>query len=149
MKLYCSIVVTLLAALSVSADSAESNEIEALIVEKAKICQKETNASEKDVDEMLDGAKATTPTTKCLHSCLLKKLEVVNAANKLEPENLIKMMIDDTIKSKDGKTIKSVINSISDACKSVTDPDECEAGVKIIDCLNAEAVKLGFEKGPF
>nr|AWC08426.1 odorant-binding protein 15 [Bradysia odoriphaga] len=149
MKLFYSIFLILLAALSLSADSAESNEIEALIVEKAKICQKETNASENDVDEMLDGAEPTTQTSKCLHSCLVKKLGVMNADNKLEPENLTKMVIDDTIKSSDGKTIKSLIKPISDACKSVTDPDECEAGVKIVDCLNAEAVKLGFKTGPF
>lgn len=48
----------------------------------------------------------------------------LNDTNKLVPANLEKIVMDETVKSKDGKTLKSLIKDIAEACKSATDADK-------------------------
>ncbi len=48
----------------------------------------------------------------------------MNDDNKLVPNKLADTVVDDTIKSKDGKPLKSIIKDVAEACKSVTDPDK-------------------------
>lgn len=55
-----------------------SGEFEKFMLDQAKICQKDTNASDQDVKEMLDAVTPTTKVAKCLNACLIKKLGIVS-----------------------------------------------------------------------
>ena len=48
------------------------------MLEQAKTCQNETSATDKDINEMLEGAAPKTSVAECLHSCVLVKLGVVS-----------------------------------------------------------------------
>lgn len=47
----------------------------------------------------------------------------MDQANKIVPGKLDKM-IDETIKSKDGKPLKEIIKDVTEVCKTVTDADK-------------------------
>lgn len=55
-----------------------SEEFEKFMADQAKICQKDTNASDQDVKQMLDRVAPTTKVANCLNACLMKKLEMVS-----------------------------------------------------------------------
>lgn len=57
-----------------------SDEMEKFIADQATFCQKDTNASDKDVKELLDGAEPTTKVAKCLNACLMNKLGIVSVS---------------------------------------------------------------------
>lgn len=48
------------------------------MAQEAKTCQKEVGASDKDVQEMLEGVIPKTTEAKCLNECLMTKLGVVS-----------------------------------------------------------------------
>ncbi|KAJ6636629.1 General odorant-binding protein 19d [Pseudolycoriella hygida] len=141
MKLFCTIFVLLLASLAVKGESSE--EIDKLLFEQANICKVETGANDKEVNEFMDAIEPATKVAKCLTSCVMGKVGVLNE-NKLVPDKLTKL-IDGSLKTKDGKLLKDLLKDITEECKAVTDAEKCEAGVKVINCLNVAAKKRGFD----
>ncbi|XP_031634708.1 general odorant-binding protein 19d-like [Contarinia nasturtii] len=116
----------------------EKHEAEKKILDE---CKGSVGATNNDVNSILERKTPTEYKGKCLLKCAHEKIGLIQDG---------KFSIDSfkAFGEKElGNDMKAVgvFNEMLDACKSITDPDLCEASAKMMDCMIKEGLKRGVD----
>ncbi|XP_054729322.1 general odorant-binding protein 19d-like [Anastrepha obliqua] len=124
------------------ANKCDAQEILQNIKKIANDCKTESGGSDADIDALFKHQPAGSDKAKCLMTCFMKKMGLVDASAKIDKDsalNVIKAVAD-------GANIEKLGKELIDACKD-TPPkgNECESGEAVRECVIAKAKANGFK----
>ncbi|XP_030377330.1 general odorant-binding protein 28a [Scaptodrosophila lebanonensis] len=113
----------------------------AMFMEKANNCLAEVGAAQSDIDEILKKLPATTEEGKCLRACIMKKMGIMNANGKLDPQAARVKAKEYTANDPDKMKI---VDEIGAVCGALSVPDDhCAAAEVYGKCLKEQAKQHG------